>query len=504
MTNRLILKGTNSNNSAVYIAIDTLHLEEKAVAEVTVFDSSNATDKLDFSIFADALTGKWQYGETIEFSQPHQQYHWAITKENAPFENFVPKDKCAKLQRQLAEPFVMQISMNNRQLLHEEIKALAITVNTETNYNKELLQPLVAMGNKLKQGAEAFRSFEKEGIINNNLVAPREYRSLNASLDEVFNAITKLKDGIAINNYNNLYEKIEKCYLLSKTSDQWKETRDGFIATQQELNKAVLDKLQRAELNRRLQDAFDNLSKRQSAHKEVFEEESSVFTQAFEEKLQGVTTQINSKEDIDLVFNKLILLQNELKDAQIKRADKNTLFDKIQEVFVIVKAKKKEFTGVVFETAKEKNELVLRQVAGMEVFKEARVVLIDWQKELKDMLLTKKQKDELFGSIRKAFDELNEKQDNYFKQQRKDRVERIEQTGHNLQRVLFKKEEGIKKLYETRDGLQYKIKLIKPSSGSQLLIDSFNERLEQLNDKIKLAEEDILNLRDKVKNITTA
>jgi hypothetical protein len=493
---REVVKGINELEQTVFIAIAFSSEPPFNEHQVYIFNGKKVEDKLAYSTFIDALMGEWQYGEDIHFIEPHEKHVWDVSME-APFMKYVTREKYDSICRKANQAFYIYHSNIHYNVMAKKIEAIAPNILTITTFEKETSKPVIEIDNEIKKLAGAYKNLKPEQpseafLMHNDVV------KLQKQLQPLFDYLHTIRDKADDVNYNKLYDKIEQCYLLSKTATEWKETRDGFIAVQQELNNNQLNRMQRAELNTRLQSAFDNLSQRQTANKQNFLENSDKEFEPLNNTLLQYITDIDTVEHYDIMFNKLIVLQNTIKEKRLKKEHKDVLFDNLNKAFTTLKERNKSLTSHHFEEATAYVNKAIQDAEVHENFKEARIMLVDAQHALKEYKLSKSQKDSLFGSIRTAFETLNTKQDTFFKTRNEQRQHQVENTLQHLKRVLYKKKEGIEKLYEVKNGLQYKINLIKPGKQSDELIASFNERIEQLMGKINIAEKDINDLSSKI------
>ncbi len=497
---REVVKGLNDLEQTLFIAIAFSNEMPFTTHDVYVFNGKKVHDKLAYSTFIDALLGEWQYGEDINFIEPHEKYVWHVHEE-APFATFITREKHDALIRRAHQAYHVYQSNIHYNILVKKIEQIEPSILALTHYNKECNQPLMEIDAEIKKLTAVFKQLKQEQQTPEGFLIHADVIKLQQLLQPLFEHIYTIKDKASEDNYNNLYDNIEQCYLLSKTATAWKETRDGLIAVQQLLNTSQLNRMQRAELNTRLQSAFDILSQRQTAHKQTFLAQSDVAFEPLQHTLQQYITDIETVEHYDIMFNKLIILQNNIKEQRLKKEHKDLLFDGLNKAFTALKEHHKLLTAHHYDEATTFITKAIQEADTEENFKEARAILVDAQQSLKNYKLTKTQKDELFGNVRQAFETLNTKQDHFFKTRNQERQHQVENTLQHLKRILYKKREGIEKLYEVKNGLQFKTTLIKPGKQSDELIASFEERIAQLTEKINAAEHDINDLNSKIEKM---
>jgi hypothetical protein len=499
---REVVKGLNDLEQTIFIAIAFSNQMPFTTHNLYVFNGKKVEDKLAYSTFIDALLGEWQYGEEIEFIEPHEKHIWQI-QEAAPFAKYIAREKYDMLVKKAQQAHYVYQSNLYYEELAQKIEAIQPSILALTAYEKECNKPLVEIDAEIKKLATTFKQNKQEQQITDAFLTHADMVKLQQMLQPLFNYIHSIRDKASEENYNNLYSKIEQCYLLSKIATAWKETREGLIAVQQLLNTSQLDRMQRAELNARLQSAFNILSQRQTEDKQTFLTHSNAQFELLQQTLNQYINDIDAAEHYDIMFNKLIVLQNNIKEHRLKKEHKDLLFDTLNKAFTALKERNKMLTAHHYDEATESISKAIQTAESEENFKEARVILVDAQQALKNYKLSKTQKDVLFENIRQAFETLNSKQDLFFKTRNQQRQHQVENTLQHLKRILYKKKEGIEKLYEVKTGLQYKITLIKPGKQSNELVTSFEERITQLTEKINAAEQDINDLNSKIEKMET-
>ena len=497
---REIIKGKNDLEHILFIAIDYSNQSPYTNHKVYIFNGRKAENKLSFSKFVDALINDWAVGIDTAFNQPHESFDWNIN-DTAPFTPYIPKEKLDHLILKAKRNTLSAFSTTQKNIILNNIQTIAPNILALSSFNNEAIAPIQKVEQAIKNCLQNAKIQREGGVVNPEMLLGNDANICRDALQQLYKHLDSIKGSEADGNYNNLYTQIEDCYALSRTATEWKETRDAFIEVQKNMNTSFLSNMQRAELNARLQQAFETLSKRQTDEKANFATISTQQYNALKEKIATLITEVATSENFDLSFNNLIITQNKLKETRLVRTQKDELFDDLNIAFTTLKARNKQLSASTVGEATIMVDDAIAKAATHENFKEARICLIDAQNALREYRFSRSQKDELFNKIRAAFDILNQKQDVYFKARKEQQSQNITQTLHNLTRIMVKKEEGMEALYEIRDGLKYKVTLIKPDKNSEALIASFKERLAQLEEKIVTAEVDINNLRSKVQQL---
>ena len=215
---------------------------------------------------------------------------------------------------------------------------------------------------------------------------------------------------------NKVLDKIK----FSKESEIINDGRDALIEVQNELKKMNLKREHREEIIDLLNDAFEELNKRQAAERERYEMECIENYHNLKSKVDEALEFFQKSDNLREVRHVLIEAQNEFKGLVLKKEQREEQFDRIQKAFDILN-EKQAVERAEFEKIAEENYSKLRVIVDeaiafsktAEIFKDARKKLIDAQKEIKGKKLKKIQRDKLYGDIREAFEALNKRQDEY-------------------------------------------------------------------------------------------
>jgi hypothetical protein len=214
-----------------------------------------------------------------------------------------------------------------------------------------------------------------------------EYKNIEsreAESDEDFRNIRK--------NLVDLKEKAEALFLVAK------EEKNSFIDT--------------------IQGYFKNINERMEEKQKQRDEEREKVYLEHKERIDATIDEAAKEEHYNTGRKKLISLQNELKGIELPRQRRHEVGEKIQEVFDSINKKQDEHRAQ-FEAeaannyAEVKPQIIQAKEEAMNSteFNNSRKMLIEKQQIIKEAQLTRSQKDELFGEIRKAFNSINEKQD---------------------------------------------------------------------------------------------
>lgn len=167
-----------------------------------------------------------------------------------------------------------------------------------------------------------------------------------------------------------------------------------------------------------IQEKFDILQKKSEDIKNKISEEYEKNLQEIEPKVKTVIAEVDEADNFSDMRKKLIELQSEIKECRINSEKKDDFFSMVQDAFESL-TEKQEAEREKYEMEISENYLsikpkvadAIRFAIQTENFNEARQKLIESQNELKQVKLKKDHLDELFGLIRKAFETVNNKQD---------------------------------------------------------------------------------------------
>ncbi len=141
--------------------------------------------------------------------------------------------------------------------------------------------------------------------------------------------------------------------------------------------------------------------------------------------MQEIAMVVDNEQDIIDVAELLIKERQQLIDAQriistktLKRSQQEELYQMIRSGFDILLTKQEKEKEKFNQEANQNYEKIAPLVENAinianstDSFKEAREVLTAAQNSVRDVLLTKEQRDELFGKLRIVFNEINKKND---------------------------------------------------------------------------------------------
>lgn len=247
---------------------------------------------------------------------------------------------------------------------------------TEVDINNEPEEKIELQVNEeaLKEQTELFESLKKDvDNLKTDILTLEEIKHERKTMAE-------------------LKEKLISLFLVSKSE------RDKYIDLIQskfEILKETSDKIKN-EINSRLEENLKQI----------------------EPKVQSVLKEAENPDNFGEMRKKLIELQSELKEYELHRDRKDDFFSLVQKAFEsldeqqdLEREKYEMETSENYLNVKPKVADSIKFAVQTDNFNQARERLINCQNELKQLKLKKTHLDELFGLIRLAFDNVNQKQD---------------------------------------------------------------------------------------------
>lgn len=290
------------------------------------------------------------------------------------------------------------------QLKNEQLNSETPENTTDENLNENTIEPIESPSD-----VELNIEPEEKIELQVNEEALKEQTDLFETLkNEVDNLKTDLQTIDEIKHERKsmaeLKEKLLSLFLVPKVD------RDKYIDSIQskfEILKEISDNLKN-EINARLDENLKQI----------------------EPKVQIVLKEAENPENFGEIRKKLVQLQSELKEYELHRDRKDDFFSLVQKAFEsldeqqdLEREKYEMETSENYLNVKPKVAKSIKFAVQTDNFNQARERLIECQNELKQLKLKKSHLDELFGLIRLAFDNVNQKQDLEREKQKEESVE---------------------------------------------------------------------------------
>ncbi len=220
--------------------------------------------------------------------------------------------------------------------------------------------------------------------------------------------------------FDSYKKKIDNIQRIQPKWQNLRSARQKLLSLQKELNtppefipRGVLENIQRM-----IADALSAITQSQIAERENYEMECSDNYLQLKSFFENIIQTLESSEDLTKSRQQLIDAQRIISTKTLKRSQQEELYQMIRSGFDILLTKQEKEKEKFNQEANQNYEKIAPLVENAinianstDSFKEAREVLTAAQNSVRDVLLTKEQRDELFGKLRIVFNEINKKND---------------------------------------------------------------------------------------------
>ncbi len=254
--------------------------------------------------------------------------------------------------------------------------------------------------------------------------------ALMEAADTLIQQLTEKKEKVEAEQ-RSAYEELK-----SRAMELLNEAREGRVFSQirehlkdfkEILKAASLPREQKDELFGLVQQAFDVLWERQKAWQESADAEKEKNYNALKEELEAVQKEVNQSNDFRTTKLLLIKLQDKIKTLRLDREKREELLAEVQKAFDILAARQHEWAAALelerqrnYETMKKEVENCLELAKSGSHFKEIREHFRSVREKLRQLPMSRDQKDELFGMMREASEILNRRQNEWFEKVREE------------------------------------------------------------------------------------
>jgi hypothetical protein len=326
--------------------------------------------------------------------------------------------------------------------LEKQVDDLANNINEESDF-RALRKNIVTL---------------KEQIISLFLIPIADKDRLTNTLQETYEKLAE-KQAELRQEINKVFdENLEK--MNSFVDDKLKEANELDIfknarkilqTVQKELKSAKLRQSDKDNFFKKVQDVFDAINQKEIAERESYEMECSNNYLILKPKVEQITKIVDESDKFNDARKRLIELQNEIKNTKLKRNNRDELFQVIRECFNRLN-ERQDHTREAFNSESTENYDKMKPLVEQAIdfasnpsnFATARQTLINLQKELKEIVLSRGQRDEFFGKIREVFTSLNEQQD-------ENREEFDNESNQNYAKLEIKVNEAIMNIEYSND-----------------------------------------------------
>ncbi len=470
--------------------------------DILVIENSNTLTPQSFNENIELLYKKWLVGDAVEFTIPTKISNWNLS------ENFVPNilglaEKNEYLAIKAQKIIQQHYSKIQTEKFATEIDILIKdldTANTHEEQNK-IIDKAKIVEEQLRKSVASTKNISLEKKWVEDGIFSDSYLQLKPKLNQIFDKLKQIIANSFHQNYITISPKVEAAYVQSKLDENYNETRKNLIELQREVVDIRLERWQKNELMDRLRAAFDHINLRQDEWRTNEDAKRNEQSEGLQKEYDLIIPQAvnsNFSEGFSLLKN----LQELTNKSSLTREKRDSFYKALDEAFTTIKQKADAENDANKEIAEKQIEVAIMDSKNVDLFKDARAILIAAQNELKEIRLNKKHKDELFGKLRVAFDALNEEQDAFYAEKRKENKNQLEDVLMNLKRVLARKKEGIETLYQAKANAESRtmvIRVDKNSDGS--ILNQFNHRIIEITAKVSEAEKAITQLETKIQKI---
>ncbi|MBX3042330.1 MAG: hypothetical protein KIT33_00050 [Candidatus Kapabacteria bacterium] len=218
--------------------------------------------------------------------------------------------------------------------------------------------------------------------------------------------------------YDNIKSELDKAVAFASESMDWKEIRKQLMDVRDKIKGLFLKEDDNNNLNESIRATLESVNQRQTEEQDKLDKES-------QENFDSVIGQVNeacdfSETSSDFKKSRELLLaaQNSFKSIRLKRSHRDELYRLINSAFDNVSKKQNEDRENYemecienYHNLKGKIDAAIDVATKSENFAEARKVLINVQGHIKGLKLKREQRDELYQTIRDAFDSVNQRQE---------------------------------------------------------------------------------------------
>jgi len=219
-------------------------------------------------------------------------------------------------------------------------------------------------------------------------------------------------------NYHFLKKKVDQALQEASRAPDSFSAKEILKETQAHFKGIRMIKEQREELYAKLQAAFEQVNNRIEIQKTSFEKEATLNFMHLQQKVDTKVNEVLALQDLTEAKNNLRDLQAELRELKLTREQRDEIYNKIQAAFDILKNRQDELQVSLememqqnFEYIKPKVDNIISKVFNGSDFAGLRDELRVVQNEIKNMQISRDNRNDLWAEIQKAFDELNARQD---------------------------------------------------------------------------------------------
>lgn len=316
------------------------------------------------------------------------------------------------------------------QAVRERREEISKRIREEMKQNFEKFKPKLDEAIEKSGSLENFRE-AREILVNiqnefkNEKLAAENKEEITSALNKAFDDLNRRQaeeresfEMECIDNYHRLKGLIDETLDKINKMKNLREARKLLISVQNEFKGLKLKKDKREEQYARIRAAFDELNKKQDAEREEYLKECDENYDNLKILVDKAVAFSQTAEVFKEAREKLIASQGEIKGKKLKRTQRDELYAIIRAAFEALNDRQDSEREQFDKECSDNYKMLKANVDGAiefaknsENFKQARETLIAAQSSIKGMKLKREQRDELYGVIRKTFEEVNDRQD---------------------------------------------------------------------------------------------
>lgn len=255
-----------------------------------------------------------------------------------------------------------------------------------------------------------------------------------------------------IENYHNLKSTVDDAVQFANSSNEFRRIRQKLIAAQQKFKGLRLLRNQREELYTKIQDAFEELNKRQDEDREQFDDECNANYEMLSPNVEKAIKFADNCTDFKQARENLISAQALIKGTRLTKNQRDKLYGDIRASFEELNIRqgreREDFEKEAsdnYAKLREKLNEVEKTINPTNDFRQIRDILIAIQNDVKILKLKRTQRNELFQSIRDSFAKLDDLRGEYRENKKEEKSKKLGSILANLQARIKWIEDSIAK-----------------------------------------------------------
>lgn len=321
------------------------------------------------------------------------------------------------------------------------------------------------------------QAVELKEKIKAKFLKDEDNKNLNSKIDELITQLNEKQneerekaDEIYNQNYDAIKDKALSIIEDSYKTENFKDARESLIALQNEIKEVKLRKSVRDDFQNKINDAFQDVIKRQSVERENYEMECIENYHNIKGKVEEAIEFSHKTNNFGQARQKFINIQNDIKGKNLKREQREELYQAIRDNFESLntrqESEREQFISQCNDNY-DKLQIVVNEAIEFakttENYSDARQRLINAQTEIKGIKLTREQRDKLYGDIRLVFNTLNEQQTGEREDFEKEAAENYDKVSRKINEA-FELVHGVsdfRLIRETLIAVQGEVKILK-------------------------------------------